>query len=389
MGKLRICYFFLSHSYEGFQSFNIHMMEFLRSANKIEDVEVIPGFPLIKTNKRLDPELKVFHRVKHMLPRAFKDILGISYNILCLYRAVKVMKKIKPDVVILRNIQFTFYSVFIRKWFKVPLVMEVNTPNTFERINLQQIYFKRISLAIEKWSWHNTDRIYTVSENQKKMITNCGIPGQKIRAIHNGVNPDLYKNLDYTARKSNKKVTCLFAGSFQKFHGLNNIIHAFSPLFDKYSEKFHVNIIGFGETFDQVKKLLQSEKRYSQGISLLGFVEYEKVPLHLVQSDITFLCNFTTYGSPIKLFEYMAAKTAILVPNRNNIKEVLENEKDALFFQAEDMEDFSLKMERLITDKKLREALAGNAYQKVMNNYTWDHNARRVIELAKEAFNEK
>lgn len=383
---MKICYFFSSHSYEGFQSFNVHMMEFLNSARKIPDIEVVEGFPLVKTNKELDPELKVFHKVKHNLPRFSKDLLGISYNFLCFCRAIKVMKKEKPDVVLLRNIQFTFYNALIRFFFKVPVVLEVNTPNTYERKNFDQIFFKRISFLIEKFSWIAANKIYTVSDYQKQMMIKWGVPSNKIFPIHNGANLDLYKDLDYSQKGINGEVRCVFVGSFQKFHGLENIIDAFAGLHDKYPN-LKVDIIGYGELFDKVKKNIEDNNQ-SDFLNIVGFVKYEDIPKYTVKADITFLPNFTIYGSPLKLFEYMAAKTAIIVPNRECIAEVVEDGKEALAFEALNMDDFREKMERLITDEKLRKSLAENAYNKVVNNYTWDHNAQRVVEVCKIAYKE-
>jgi len=79
----------------------------------------------------------------------------------------------------------------------------------------------------------------------------------------------------------------------------------------------------------------------------------------------------------------MAAQTAILVPDRKSILEILEDEKDALFFKSGDMDDFKKKLEKMINNSPLRGFLADNAYKKVTQNYTWDHNAQQVVRVLK------
>lgn len=380
---MKILYFFISHAAEGFQSFNIHIMEFIKGANKISGINVIPGFPLIRSSKDLDVEITFFHKFKKNIPRIIKDILGILYNFIYLFKAIIKINHIKPDVILVRNNHNNFYNVILQKIYKIPLILEVNTPHTFERIKYKQLYFKRISLFIEKFGWKTADKIYTVSEYQKKMIVNYGISENKIVAIHNGVNLNLFKPPNKKIKKESSSLEILYVGSFRNYHGLSLIIDIIDQLYIKHPH-IHVTIIGTGETYKQVYNLIKN-LNLSECISLPGFIHYESIPRYLSNSDITFLSDFTEYGSPIKVFEYMAMKNAILVPDRKSILEILEHNKDALFFKAGNFEDFKNKMEQLIIDNKLRKKLAENAYKKVVNNYTWDHNAKKVIELLKEA----
>ena len=378
---MKVLYFFISHAAEGFQSFNIHIMEFLNSANKLPGVQVIPGSPIIKSNRELGVEMRFFHIFKNYIPRTIKDILSILYNIKYLVKAIREVRSVKPDIILFRANHNNFYNVLLQKIFKIPLVLEVNSPLTYERIKYNQIYFKNISLLIEKWGWNNADAIYTVSENQKYMIADYGVPKEKIYAIHNGVNLELYTHPPLLIKKNSNKITCIYVGSFRNYHSLAGIINIFSNLYKKYNN-IEIKIIGTGETFEKVKKLVDSAG-LSDTVFLPGYIQYEKIPQYLLQSDIAFMSDFTEYGSPIKVFEYMASKTAILVPDRKSIQEILEDGKDALFFKSGDMNDFENKLEKMINNPQLRILLAENAYKKVLNNYTWNHNAQQVVGVLK------
>ena len=380
---MKILYFFISHSAEGFQSFNIHIMEFINSANKLPGITVVPGFPLIKSNKELTTELKFFHKFKRKIPRPVKDILGLLYNFIYLYKAVKKIKEVAPDVILARNNHNNFYMVILQKLFKLPLVLEVNTPHTFERFKYNGLYFKRLSLLIEKWVWNSADKIYTVSEHQKKLIVQQGVSENKIEAIHNGVNLDVFNLSKSKNSEMLNPLEIIYVGSFRNYHGLYQIIDVMDKLSCKYLN-VHTTIIGTGETYHQVSNLIR-KLQLSERISLPGYIPYETICHYLDNSDIAFLSDFTEYGSPIKVFEYMAMKNAILVPDRKSILEILENNIDALFFKGGNLKDFSNKMEQLILDNKLRKRLAENAYKKVVTNYTWDHNAKKVVELLKDA----
>ena len=288
---MRVLYFFVSHAAEGFQSFNIHIMEFLKSANKIKGVKVIPALPVVTSKKALEPELRLFHAIKYKIPRPIKDILGILYNFIYFYRSIHIIKKVNPDVILYRNNHNNFYNVLIQKFFNIPLVMEVNTPHTLERKKYNQLYFYSLSLWIEIWTWKVANKIYTVSEHQKKIITKHGIQEHKIVAIHNGVNLDVFKPIKSKSDENLNHIELIYVGSFRKYHGLSKIIDTFYTL-SKHHPTIHITIIGTGETFKQIKELVNS-LNLSHFISLPGLVPYELIPSFLSKSDIAFISDFT------------------------------------------------------------------------------------------------
>ncbi|MFO0982096.1 MAG: glycosyltransferase [Planctomycetota bacterium] len=64
----------------------------------------------------------------------------------------------------------------------------------------------------------------------------------------------------------------------------------------------------------------------------VGTVERDRIAKHVAAFDIALQPDVTEYASPLKLFEYMALKRAIIAPDRENIREVLTHGHDALLF---------------------------------------------------------
>ncbi len=124
-------------------------------------------------------------------------------------------------------------------------------------------------------------------------------------------------------------------------------------------------------------------------ITLTGFVENSQLPVYQAAADILLMPyesvitgssggNSSTYASPMKMFEYMASKRAIISSDLPVIREVL-NPSNAMLCPAQNIEDWSQALGILIYDADKRRALAGQAWLDIQQ-YTWRERARKALE---------
>jgi glycosyltransferase involved in cell wall biosynthesis len=123
-------------------------------------------------------------------------------------------------------------------------------------------------------------------------------------------------------------------------------------------------------------------------ITLTGFVQNSELPLYQAAADILLMPyeklitgssggNSTTYASPMKMFEYMASKRAIVSSDLPVIQEVL-NSSNAKLCPPEDINAWSEAIGCLITDEEKRHELAQHAWLDVQQ-YTWLERARNAL----------
>jgi glycosyltransferase involved in cell wall biosynthesis len=123
-------------------------------------------------------------------------------------------------------------------------------------------------------------------------------------------------------------------------------------------------------------------------IILTGFVENERLPLYQAAADILLMPyekvitgssggDSTSYASPMKMFEYMASRRAIISSDLPVIREVL-NPSNAMLCPAEDVESWSQALADLLGEPVQRRALAQQAWSDVQP-YTWQERARRAL----------
>jgi glycosyltransferase involved in cell wall biosynthesis len=124
-------------------------------------------------------------------------------------------------------------------------------------------------------------------------------------------------------------------------------------------------------------------------ITLTGFVENSQLPLYQAAADILLMPyervitgssggNSTSYASPMKMFEYMASKRAIISSDLPVIREVL-NPSNAMLCPPEDIGAWSEALGILIYDEDRRFALAEQAWRDIQG-YSWQVRARKALQ---------
>lgn len=89
------------------------------------------------------------------------------------------------------------------------------------------------------------------------------------------------------------------------------------------------------------------------------------------------------WTSPLKLFEYMAAKKPILASNIEVLREVLVHEKNSILCDPEDNEAWQAGLRRLLSDRELADRLASKAFADLTEKYTWSKRAEALLAFIK------
>ncbi len=117
----------------------------------------------------------------------------------------------------------------------------------------------------------------------------------------------------------------------------------------------------------------------------IGQVKPQQVPVYLKASDILVLPNKAgdiiseRFTSPMKLFEYMAAKKPIIASDLPSIREVLDNES-AFFVESSNPEKLAGIIDTVTKETSKAVQISERAYKKVLN-YSWNTRASGIIDF--------
>ncbi len=174
----------------------------------------------------------------------------------------------------------------------------------------------------------------------------------------------------HEAHKTEDEFIVLFWGSFYRLQGIGYIIKAAKLLEDYKDIRF--KIIGHGHMFDEIKRL--SEQLNTNNISFLGYIDYEKLPEHIAESDVC-LGIFgdtekATWVIPNKAFEALAMEKPLITGDSPAAREALTDKENCLLCRMGDEHSLAKSILLLKEDKALRRKIAKNGYGLFKERFT-------------------
>lgn len=330
----------------------------------------------------------------------------LLYNFYARSSLKRSILNFKPDFIYHRYTGYTFFVAALAKKMNTPLILEFNSFDTWKlkyweksknilKRLFQRIFLYNIVRKIENYNLNNADLILTVSKPLEKNLLDLGIPGDKIFVNPNGFDPEKFRPEQKDSNKckeirrkfnaDNKKVIIGFSGTFGPWHGIPQLIEAINKILSENKAKnLHFLIIGEGSQLKN--KMISRLSKYDE-VTFTGIIPYPEIQYYLAACDILIsphnlpLDSKEFFGSPTKLFEYMAMGKGIVASNLGQIGETLENNKTAILVEPGNIEELVNGILRLVNDKELRLRLGRNAVEEVNNKYTWDRNIRRLLDF--------
>jgi glycosyltransferase involved in cell wall biosynthesis len=278
----------------------------------------------------------------------------------------------------------------IARQMNVPLVVEYNGSEIWmSRHWGRPLRHEALSDRIERLNLRAADLVVVVSRTMKDEIVGRGVDAARVLVNPNGVDPDRYSPaVDGSPVRAKHDLTNSivigFIGTFGPWHGAETLARAFVTL-RAANPRLRLLMIGAGATMEEVRRIL-SEGGALDATVFTGLVPQEEGATHLAACDVLVSPHVANpdgspfFGSPTKLFEYMAMGKAIVASWLDQIGEVLEDNTTALLVPPGDVEALANGIARLAGDQALRDRLGAEARRVALERYTWREHTRRTIE---------
>lgn len=318
-------------------------------------------------------------RVVKKIPEIVFELMEVFYNITAYFKIKKIYKKSKIDGIYERYFLFSLATALFAKKAKIPLILEINDASFIERV--RKLRMKRLASLIEKYTFNEASAIVAVSSKLKEMLIAHGIAKEKIWVVHNAVDPKIFSKdisgLSIRERYNLENKTVVgFVGSMVPWHGLQELMECAKVLGESDN---NIRFLLVGDFKNLTSKTLQFAKSLNGQIILTGKVSHDKIPEYIGAMDICIMPNSNSFGSPMKIFEYMAMGKSVIAPDLEPLREIIKDEENGLLINPGDSEDMKRKIAHLISNRDLREKLGRNSIEYVLSNHTWDINSQRIL----------
>src|SRR5262249_23904641 len=233
-------------------------------------------------------------------------------------------------------------------------------------------------------------RIVVVSDRLKAELLSAGIAEARIALAPNAVDPDVFRPNcgGATVRQrhgfSAHDVVVGFVGSFSYWHGISVLAEALRMLLDNGAGSLRVLLIGSGPLSEECREKLSAHVREGR-VVFAGSIPHTDVPAHLDAADILVSPHIPMpgdtpfFGSPTKLFEYMAMGKAIVASNLEQIGEILEHNQSAYLVEPGSVRQLADAIELLTRDADARVRLGPAARKAAAGRHTWQQTVQQSL----------
>lgn len=285
-------------------------------------------------------------------------------------------RKRKPDLAYGRNLASCYFSALLG----LTTVYEAHQPINKSNKMKEYLFSKLIKSK-------NFKELVVISDSLKNYyLKNYKIDKEKIIVAHDGA--------DMPNKLNNNELINFGKGSFdvgyigQLYSGKG--MEIISKLVEK-CDWAHFHIVGGTE--DDIRYWKNRMKNYNN-ITFYGYIPNSETDKFRQSFDIVLApyqkevsthgsgkSNIAEWMSPLKIFEYMAAGKAIVASDLHVLKEILQNKKNALLCNPDDIVEWIEAMKILKDNPTLKNKISFQAYKTFKHNYTWENRAKKILKF--------
>lgn len=289
------------------------------------------------------------------------------------------------DIIYIRHSPFNILPLLISRMMKIPCIIEVNYSLHELRMLMSNIVICPIKI-IDKLSLNLASNIITVADDLKWHIhTDYNISGNKIFVVSNGADIDKFKpTLSQDARKllmldNDSKYVC-FVGGIKRWQGLEFLVKC-APMVLEKEPNTKFLIVGKGSYFNNIIDLV-NKSGIEKNFIFAHNIPHNNVPTYINASDICVapFCK-GRIASPIKIYEYMACGKPVIASDISGIGNLLEKSFAGTSVPPNDVVSLADNIIKLLRDEKLRTIMGQNARKYIVENYTWNITAKKILEI--------
>jgi glycosyltransferase involved in cell wall biosynthesis len=288
---------------------------------------------------------------KHIEARIARHGTNVIEELKLLHYYKRIIKEVKPDVVLSYTIKPNIYGGMICRMLKVPYIANITglgtaVENKGPMQNITTILYRIAFKKINRLFFQNTENRQFFIDKNIVVDRHRLIPGS-------GVNLEHFNVLDYPP---NKTIEFVFISRIMKEKGIDQYIEAAQVIRNKYpNTRFH--ICGFcEEDYEDKLKALQEQ----------GIVTY-----HGMQRDVRVILQKThctihpTYypeGMSNVLLESSACGRPIITTNRSGCRETVDDGINGFIVEQQNSKDLIEKIEKFLKlsyEEKKQMGLAG------------------------------
>ena len=321
-----------------------------------------------------DKGVEVYRVDNYMIrPNNFIDwIMQLNFNMITKTNEI-INKNGKFDVIHAHDWLVAYSAKSIKESYNIPLISTIHATESGRNSGIHDETQRYINDSEWMLTYESSEVIVNSNYMKNEVQRLFGLPYDKINVIPNGVNLQLFSNvnIDYDFRRQyamdNEKII-LYVGRLVYEKGIQNLIAAMPKVLDRYHDSKLI-ICGRGGMIDELReqvKYLGIENK----VYFAGYCDSKKMQKMYKCADVAvFPSTYEPFG--IVAIESMLSGTPTIVSDVGGLNEIVEHGVTGMKSYAGNANSIADSVLSLLFDPKLCANISQNAIKKVKENYNW------------------
>ncbi|MEK7412356.1 MAG: glycosyltransferase family 4 protein [Planctomycetota bacterium] len=356
----------------------------------------LPGTVLASTDTvpTVDPAVGQLHLPASRVWHDDRELAAIAANAAHARALIDQLRTAPPALVYQRSAAFSLLGAWCARRYRVPLVLEFNGSETWlARHWGRPIARETLCDELELTALRSADLVVAVSAAMRDGLLARGLKPERVLCCPNGVDTQRYRpdvdGAELRARLGwNDAIVIGFIGTCGPWHGIELLAQAFARAHER-CPRLRLLLIGDGVALPAAREYLRTAGVLA-AVHLPGLVPQHEGPHWLAACDV--LVNPTLpnadgspfFGSPTKLFEYVAMGRAVVSSNIGQASEVIAHDRTGLLVPPADAEALSTSLIRLAADPDLRHRLGVAARAEAVARHGWNARVDLILGRLRE-----
>lgn len=390
---MKICYF-----YQDVYPWDVRVEKIMASVVKMG----FQGHILSKNNGALPLAEKVgdnlfIHRLYSNPNKLANNIMNVPafFSPFWILAMLMLVKKIRPELIIIRDLPLAPAAVWVGKLTKCPVLMDMaenypamirdtwnyRGPKLIDYIIRNPLFLK----YLEKIVVPKMEGVLVVSQYSAERVKMLGVNPERIWVVSNtppitpkGNNSNIDNELFNQIRELSSFIL-IYVGGLEESRGLDVVIKSLPKMIQKIPDALFV-IVGKGSSEMNLKSL-SIELGIQKHVYFTGWINNKYVASAIKASDVCIVPHYVSEHIhstiPNKIFDYMLQKKPVLATNAIALEDIIVSNDCGLIYKNGDHDDLASKAIQL-KNQEVRDRFGLNGYKAVIDIYNWKNDEKRL-----------
>lgn len=317
------------------------------------------------------------------VPEAVFELFELAYNLPAVLRLRRAVRQHEIATIYERYSLFMFATVWWARRRNIPIILEINDSCLVHRV--RPLFFRALARKIEGWVFRHATGLVFISGRFQQVAKDGYQTIAPSVVSPNGADLTQFIIDEQAAKQLRQKlgiddrVVLGYVGAFVHWHGIDWFVDLIADKIKDYPDLVLL-LVGDGVSFEAIKQRIDQAGITSQ-IILTGRVAHKEIATYIGAMDYGILPDSNDYGSPMKLFEFMAMAKGMVVPDFSPVTEVVTDNETGWLFPANDRNACITRVLQLVSDKEQQCRVGLNARHYIEQHRQWKHNAEQLLGL--------